>query len=173
MIVCRRGEKLPPCTRRNVSYENICTQCNPDVGEEKKKNLTAPSHPPSIYVGETSKSLFERGKQHWKDLGAKQEDSHIYKHHQVHHGGRGEPTFHLRPVRFFKSALTRQIVEAVLIQRWGGDTVLNSKSEFNRSKIGRLTLGEGNKNWKPKEGVENELGGTEDTRDWEASRLIR
>ena len=115
--------------------------CNPGVGE-KNKALSPPDKTPSIYVGETSKSLYERGKQHWKDFKNKHEDSHILKHHQVHHGGRGEPSFHLRPVRYFKTALTRQIAEAVLIQRWGEDRVLNSKAEFNRCKISRLTLGE-------------------------------
>ena len=43
---------------------------------------------------------------------------------------------------FPKTALRRQIAEAVLIARWGEDTILNSKSEFNRCKIGRLVIGE-------------------------------
>ena len=119
-----------------VLYENICVLCNPGVGENKK--LTPPEKPPSIYVGETSKSIFERGVEHWKDFKNNQEDSHILKHHQIHHGGRGEPSFHLRPVRYFKTALTRQIAEAVLIQKWGEDKVLNSKAEFKRSKLSRL-----------------------------------
>ena len=140
-----RGEEIPPCNKRSVLYENICTKCNPGVKENKTGRPTQPSHPPSIYVGETSRSLFERGKEHWKSFKNKQEVSHILKHHQVHHGGIGDPSFHLRPVGFFKSALTRQVAEAVLIQEWGEDIVLNSKAEFNRCKIGRLTLGEEDK----------------------------
>ena len=50
-----RSEKLPLCTKRNVLYENICVLCNPGVGENKK--LNPPENPPSIYVGETSKSI--------------------------------------------------------------------------------------------------------------------
>ena len=38
--------------------------------------------------------------------------------------------------------MTRQIAEAVRIGRLGEGVVLNSKSEFNRCKLGRLTLGE-------------------------------
>ena len=49
-------------------------------------------------------------------------------------------TMVLRPVRFFRTALSRQITEAVRIQRWGEDVVLNSRSECNRCKIGRLML---------------------------------
>ena len=30
--------------------------CNPDVGEEKKRKLTPPSHPPSIYVEKPPKA---------------------------------------------------------------------------------------------------------------------
>ena len=42
-----RGEHLPRCTKRNVLYENICTLCNPGVGEEKKgKKLT----PPTLHI---------------------------------------------------------------------------------------------------------------------------
>ena len=41
-------------------------------------------------------------------------------------------------MKFFTSALTRQITEAVWISRWGEDSLLNSKGEYNRCKIGRL-----------------------------------
>ena len=137
-----RGEKLPPCTKRNVLYENICVRCNPDVGgdEKKDKGWSPPTTKPSIYVGETAKSLYERGKEHWDSFRSKTEDSHILKHHQLHHGGVGDPQFHLRPVRFHNTALTRQLHEAVRIQRWGEDIVLNSKGEYNRCKIGQIPL---------------------------------
>ena len=48
----------------------------------------------------------------------------------------------MRLVKTFRSALTRQVSEAVRMKRWGEDVVLNSKSEFNRCILGRLTLGE-------------------------------
>ena len=104
-----RGEKLPPCTKRNVLYENICVRCNPDVGGEdgEKKGWSPPTTIPSIYVGEMAKSLYERGKEHWYSFRSKAEDSHILKHHQLHHGGIGEPQFHLRPVKFHRIALSR------------------------------------------------------------------
>ena len=54
-----RGESLPPCNKRSVLYENVCVKCNPGVVESKP--LSPPAHPPSVYIGETSKSLYERG----------------------------------------------------------------------------------------------------------------
>ena len=34
------------CNKRNVLYVNICTLCNPGVGEEnKRRKLTPPTHP--------------------------------------------------------------------------------------------------------------------------------
>ena len=68
------------------------------------------------------------------------EDSHIFKHHQIHHGGEGDPQFHMKVVKFHKTALKRQVGEAVRIRRRG--EVLNSKGEFNRCSITRLTLPE-------------------------------
>ena len=122
-------------------YENTCTKCIPEVTKEGGK-VTPPETFPSIYIGETSRCIGERGREHWRDFKQCRDDSHIWKHHILHHGGEGQPTFLLRPVQYFNSALTRQIAEAVRIGRLGEGVVLNSKSEFNRCKLGRLTLGE-------------------------------
>ena len=143
-----RGETVPPCRKRSVLYENICTSCNPDVLEDpdnKKKKFIPSKDPPSVYIGETSRSLYERGKEHWKSFKTRAEDSHILKHQELHHGGQGEPKFLLRPIKFLTTALTRQLSEAVRIQRLGEDVVLNSRGEYNRCTIGRLTLNEDNK----------------------------
>ena len=40
---------------------------------------------PSIYVGETSRSLAERTTEHWKDASSNEEESHMKKHwNQTH-----------------------------------------------------------------------------------------
>ena len=57
---------------------------------------------------------------------------HIVESHEV--GSR--PTFKFRVVRGFKSALDRQIAEAVRIVMRGN--ILNRKGEFNRCSITRL-----------------------------------
>ena len=87
--------------------------------------------------------MYERAGEHWRGYNKeKREDSHILKHHLLYYGGNEEPSFHMRVVGRFRSCLTRQESEAVRIRRWGEGTVLNSKSEFNQCKLGRLTLGE-------------------------------
>ena len=63
------------------------------------------------------------------------------------------PKFHLRPVMFHQTPLARQISEAVRIEKWGEDLILNSKAEFNRCKIGRLTIGEESRKGRRKEWI--------------------
>ena len=69
----------------------------------------------------------------------------MFKHHMLHHGGEGLAKFHLRPIKFHKTALSRQLMEAVRIGRLGEGILLNSKSEYSRCRIARLELGEENK----------------------------
>lgn len=81
----------------------------------------------------------ERGLEHWRQFREGNEGSHIFKHHQIHHGGAGEPAFHLRPVKYCRTALERQVGEAVRIHS-RGEAVLNSRTEYNRCHITRLSL---------------------------------
>ena len=62
----------------------------------------------------------------------------MLRHQELVHGG--EPAeFILRVVGSHRSALSRQISEAVRIRRrGGGGNTLNSKSEYNRCHIPRL-----------------------------------
>ena len=121
-------EELPNCTRASVVYENICKECNEGAGnkgELKKVKEGAPS----LYVGETSRSLFERTKEHWGAWESKSDKSHILKHQLMVHKEQ-EPRFVMKAVKYYRSALTRQIGEAVRIRRRGGaGMILNSKSD--------------------------------------------
>ena len=51
-------EKLPDCTKRNLVYESRCAVCNK---EEPKGELLDRREEPSIYVGETNRSIYMRG----------------------------------------------------------------------------------------------------------------
>ena len=54
------------------------------------------------------------------------------KHQEEFHKGEA-PRFYMRVVNFYKTALSRQIGEAVRIDRRGGaGNILNSKSEYDR-----------------------------------------
>ena len=84
----------------------------------------------------------------------------------------------MKPVRFFKTALSRQLAEALRIQERGEGVVLNSKAEYNRSKIGRLTLGEEdqrtqNQGDKDQEGGEDQARATQESiSTWERMRNL-
>ena len=64
--VCRT-EGEGPCNRESVTYEIKCIGCN------------------NVYVGETSRSAYTRGKEHSKSLGNKEERSALWKHCREKH----------------------------------------------------------------------------------------
>ena len=134
------GEILENCKRRNILYESECQECNgpEDWKTRDKKSLTDTREQPSIYVGESNRSLFERSKEHWGDCHAQKESSHMHEHHSAAHGGEGEAKFRFRLVKSFKSSLDRQIAEAIRIYKRGN--VLNQKGEYNRCSLTRLVI---------------------------------
>ena len=136
------AEKLQPCYKSSLVYENICQTCNPGA-EPGKEQAEIRADIPTLYVGETSRSLHERMKEHWGAKKSKKEENHMFIHHQNEHRGEEEPRFMVRAVKFYKSALSRQLGEAVRIRRRGGQgSILNSKSEYDRCRIPRLVLEE-------------------------------
>jgi hypothetical protein len=65
------GEKREDCRSRNITYESVCRICNKeDMKEEKEKERSKPSQEEGrkrVYIAETSRSLFERSSEHYKD----------------------------------------------------------------------------------------------------------
>ena len=126
---CATGE-TKCCFKRNIVYTNTCRQCTRAEGKEGAG---------AWYVGETSRSAFERGGEHWRDWKKKQPDSHIYKHLELAHPDQEQPDFEFRVKGSFRSALERQVTEAVLIRR-AGAAALNSKGVYNRCSLPRLAV---------------------------------
>ena len=139
-IPCGQGaEFVQPCTKTSVVYENVCLDCNPGAGGEKELREIKTSIP-TAYVGETSRSIWERTKEHWSSYKSRSSDSHLLKHQEICHGG-APPSFIMRVVNSSRTALERQTREAVRIRRRGGEgAILNSKAEYGRSYIPRLQL---------------------------------
>ena len=130
--------ELPNWTKSSAVYENVCRSCIDVTGSDRELQ-NVDSTVPAINVGETSRTILERGKEHWQAWRSKKSDSHIRKHQDLCHGGAEEPDFVLRAVSHHKSALSRQVAEAVRIMRRGGEgAVLKSRAEYNRSHIPRL-----------------------------------
>jgi hypothetical protein len=93
-----------------------------------------------MYVGESSRSRYECGKEHEADIVGELEESHQIKHWVLDHPELdAPPKFKFKVVSSFRYALTRQLSEAVRIELRGED-ILNSKSEFNRCKVPRLKI---------------------------------
>ena len=141
-VTCYQGaEWLPDCTKQSVLYENVCATCVPSAGSKKDmKEEDLNTSQPAVYVGETSRSLAERTREHWASYRGRKEDSHILKHQQIAHND-SSPNFIMRMVGTYKTALGRQVGEAVRIRRRGGATgILNSKTEYSRCHIPRLQV---------------------------------
>ena len=99
------------------------------------------------YIGETSRSAYERGVEHFKDLEFTRPKSHMLKHAVIHHPDL-EPSrveFRMKILSSHKTAFERQIREAVLINKHSGVRLMNSKLEYNRCSIPRITVKTGNK----------------------------
>ena len=74
---------------------------------------------PTLYAGKTSRSIYERGKEHYEGARKGAENNHMVRHVRMEHKGEGAPNFSLRVVKYYKTALARQVAEAVRIRRRG------------------------------------------------------
>ena len=111
------------------------------------------------YIGESSRSCFERGGEHMRDVENLSSGSHMLKHIIEKHEGI-DPTvveFRMSAVKFHQSAFERQIYESVKIQSMRKNhSLLNSKSEYNRCALPRLGLKMGESEYKEKKREEEE-----------------
>ena len=126
--VCDQGdEKMQNCKQRNILYESSCKLCQVDGKTAGKLDDEVGNK--GVYLGETSRSMYERGKEHRRDGKNKAEDSHQWKHWALEHPEiEGDPQLRLKVDSSYSDPLTCQLAESVRIDRRGSD-ILNSKSE--------------------------------------------
>lgn len=121
-MVCKCNSKSE-CRKDNVTYKITCEKCN------------------KIYIGETSKNAFTRGQQHERQLYNKDKQSVLYRHIQQDHQEEDlRPTFKMTVVKSHKSALCRQITEAILINNTPRDKLINNKTEWGHTKMMRTQM---------------------------------
>ena len=110
------------CRKTNIQYSMECRQC--------------PESDPTTYIGETSRNLYTRAKEHIDKCEGRKEDSFMWKHQEEKHNG-VEADFKARVTHSFRDCLSRQVSEAVYIRR-SEKQVLNSKSEWHQPALFRV-----------------------------------
>ena len=148
-VPCGRGncrpcaqpeDKKEPCKARNIVYESECTWCN-EPGSRKladKEGLRERKEQANLYVGETARSISERAGEHWEGAMGGKEENHMLEHLAASHEDHRVPSFRFRVVKKCRTALERQVREAVRIEMRGN--VLNKKGMFNRCKLTRMIV---------------------------------
>ena len=137
------------CRDRNLVYMNTCKEC-------KKMERT------SRYIGETNRSLWERNLEHQADALNPAKKSHIRDHVTTHHPQMLQnmlEVFSITVIKPTRSALQRQVREAVEIARDRSYILLNSKEEYNRCLVPTIVM-EGPSHPKRQAEIERDLDHT-------------
>ena len=122
-LACKGGRgKGGACRKSNILYEIACQQC-PDGRQ-------------AVYLGETARNLYTRGREHGRNYDKKNEESFMIQHQKDKHGG-AAADFQARVRCGFKDCLSRQISEGVHIRRCEGE-VLNTKAEWHQPALWKV-----------------------------------
>ena len=122
-MICREEDSKGRCRQTGIVYEMNCKSCN------------------SKYIGETSRNGYTRGLEHKRDYEKKDKNSVLYRHATQHHIDDPQPPqFSMKVMSQHKTALDRQVTEAVKIANTPSDQLINSKQEFGHNKCWRIEL---------------------------------
>ena len=148
------------CRKRNCVYQTYCITCMERQDQDlerrhegkntNKKEMEMEKNKIKryIYIGETNRSVFERGLEHQNDVVACKTSSHILRHlldqHEEEEKEWDNIRFGMKIIKNTRTAFERQILESVEIQKARTQNILNNKSEYIRCALPRLTakLGE-------------------------------
>ena len=127
-VVCKnhKGRGSSKCKRKSIVYESACMVCSKNGSRN------------GVYIGESSRSLYERSLEHLYDADKRRHSSHIFKHWALSHGEMTtQPEFKFTVLRSHSSALDRQLHEAIKIAT---DGELNARCEYRQNLIKRLSV---------------------------------
>ena len=120
-MVCKGGRGQ--CKRENITYEIRCSECK------------------CIYVGETSRTGHYRGQQHTKALNKKDPKLVLWQHTtQKHNAQDPPPQYNMIITSSQKTALERQITEAVKINKVPDEYRLDTREEWGHTRLIRASL---------------------------------
>ena len=159
-LLCRtkiatEKDERQDCTQRSIVYQTWCLNCEKTAREkileeekdEEKAKEKIKKIPLFKYIGETARSAYERGLEHLRDFQEMKLDSHMLKHFLEKHEEESMENikFGMKITKSARSSFERQISESVQIQINNQDhIILNSKAEYNRCALPRLTAKIGN-----------------------------
>ena len=127
-----------------VTNEPNCENLRKRKAQEETDVTIERKRAPVKYIGETSRSAYERLKEHYRDFENISVKSHMLKHYIDKHKDipMKEMRFGVKVLRTYRSAFERQIGESVYINNnlKQGTIMMNSKNEYNRCIIPRLGL---------------------------------
>ena len=163
-LLCKTNQKTQKnlsqdCHTRNLVYQTWCISCQAreeekiekdHEGDAKKIREMKNKIKLHLYIGETSRSVYERSIEHQGDIDQLKTSSHMLRHLLELHGGeeRSAVDFGMKVMRYTRSSFERQILESVLIQENRDQHLMNNRAEFNRCAIPRLVSKLGEKEMK-------------------------
>ena len=95
-----------------------------------------PEDKQAVYLGETARNLYTRGREHRGNYEKKHGESFMAKHQQDRHFG-AAADFKAKVRCCFKDCLSRQVAEGVHIRRCENE-LLNSKAEWHQPALWRV-----------------------------------
>ena len=124
-FVCSSGG-TGNCNTESINYDINCK------GNCDKKD---------IYRGETATNAYTRGDKHTRNLNRRDErNSPLWRHCvEVHNGEMQDFTMKVTGT-YRKDAMLRQISEAVKIENTDADRLMNTRSEWNMTRVPRATV---------------------------------
>ena len=127
--------------------EEIEIESNENIGEKRKRESEERQSErkdfSTKYVGESARSGYERGGEHVDALKRMDETSHLMKHYLLKHKNIKieEMKYGMKVKTIFRTSIERQVGEAVTIhmEKEKGTALMNSKSEYNRCTLPRIS----------------------------------
>ena len=127
-MICSRGNN-GACRETGVTYQISCLS---DAGSETECK--------AMYVGETGRNGYTRGRQHQEDYRHERESSALWKHCVQEHDSVRQD-FQMRVIdRVRNDPTRRQILEATRIRKIPNDSRMNSRGEWNSNRVPRISI---------------------------------
>ena len=122
-LACQYGRgKGGNCRQSNIEYEVECQLC--------------PDDRKCLYIGESSRNIYTRVKEHQSSYRNRNGKSFMKKHQEKHHQGL-PGSYKAKVTGSFRDCLTRQVSEGVSIRRCDVE-VMNGKSEWHQPALWRV-----------------------------------